>query len=83
MDGTCNNLVHPEFGVAMKPFRRLMPPAYGDGKFLFLLLFNMEITSAKKALKQYYFFIGTQFIFSCNQIKIVLHINQVRLSRNF
>ncbi|XP_065352349.1 uncharacterized protein LOC135947188 [Cloeon dipterum] len=31
IDGTCNNLVNPEYGVTMKPFRRLMPPAYGDG----------------------------------------------------
>lgn len=31
-DGTCNNLQHPRaWGVAMRPFRRAMPPAYEDG----------------------------------------------------
>lgn len=31
-DGTCNNVKHPRtWGVAMRPFRRAMPPAYLDG----------------------------------------------------
>ncbi|XP_071454888.1 uncharacterized protein [Hetaerina americana] len=31
MDGTCNNLVHPDWGVAMRPLRRVLPPDYSDG----------------------------------------------------
>ncbi|KAK3908609.1 Chorion peroxidase [Frankliniella fusca] len=31
-DGSCNNVKHPRtWGVAMRPFRRAMPPAYMDG----------------------------------------------------
>lgn len=31
-DGSCNNLIHPRtWGVAMRPFRRALPPDYGDG----------------------------------------------------
>ncbi|KAJ1519139.1 hypothetical protein ONE63_011259 [Megalurothrips usitatus] len=31
-DGTCNNVDHPRsWGVAMRPFRRALPPAYLDG----------------------------------------------------
>ncbi|XP_065332745.1 peroxidase-like [Cloeon dipterum] len=31
IDGSCNNIVHPGFGVAMRPFKRLLMPSYGDG----------------------------------------------------
>ena len=31
IDGTCNNLNYPLFGSILTPFRRLEPPAYGDG----------------------------------------------------
>ncbi|XP_046387846.1 uncharacterized protein LOC124157292 [Ischnura elegans] len=31
MDGSCNNLVHPDWGVAMRPLRRVIPPDYSDG----------------------------------------------------
>ncbi|XP_049961570.1 uncharacterized protein LOC126481680 isoform X1 [Schistocerca serialis cubense] len=32
LDGTCNNLQHPQsWGVAYRPFRRILPPDYGDG----------------------------------------------------
>ncbi|KAF4518020.1 hypothetical protein B566_EDAN009253 [Ephemera danica] len=31
LDGTCNNLDNPEYGVAMRPFRRGLPANYGDG----------------------------------------------------
>lgn len=30
-NGSCNNLQFP-FGVALKPFRRILPPDYADGK---------------------------------------------------
>ncbi|XP_044257403.1 peroxidase [Tribolium madens] len=30
-NGSCNNLVHPNFGVAFQPFRRALPPDYADG----------------------------------------------------
>ena len=31
INGTCNNLDNPRFGSILTPFRRLVPPAYGDG----------------------------------------------------
>ncbi|KAG8233970.1 hypothetical protein J437_LFUL013462, partial [Ladona fulva] len=31
IDGTCNNLVHADWGVTMRPFRRMLPPDYADG----------------------------------------------------
>ncbi|KAJ8918066.1 hypothetical protein NQ315_011523 [Exocentrus adspersus] len=31
LDGSCNNLKHPEWGMAMTRFRRLLPAEYGDG----------------------------------------------------
>ncbi|XP_046580899.1 peroxidasin homolog [Haliotis rubra] len=31
-DGTCNNLEHPDWGSALIPMRRLLPPQYGDRK---------------------------------------------------
>lgn len=37
IDGTCNNLNHT-WGVAMKPFRRMLPPDYADGNFLYHFL---------------------------------------------
>ncbi len=32
IDGSCNNLQHPTWGKAMRPFRRLLFPDYGDGR---------------------------------------------------
>lgn len=32
-DGICNNLENPTWGAARTPFRRLVPPEYGDGEF--------------------------------------------------
>jgi len=34
IDGRCNNFVHPHWGAAKLPFKRLLPPDYGDGEFL-------------------------------------------------
>lgn len=34
IDGRCNNFVHPHWGAAKLPFKRLLPPDYGDGKFI-------------------------------------------------
>jgi len=32
-DGSCNNQLHPfKWGVALRPFRRTLPPDYADGK---------------------------------------------------
>ncbi|XP_050520444.1 peroxidase-like [Daktulosphaira vitifoliae] len=31
IDGRCNNIVHPHWGAAKLPFKRLLPPDYGDG----------------------------------------------------
>ncbi|XP_050707515.1 chorion peroxidase-like [Eriocheir sinensis] len=31
LDGRCNNLFHSSFGASFIPFRRLLPPEYGDG----------------------------------------------------
>jgi len=33
MDGTCNNLLHPVWGMANRGQARYLPPAYADGKF--------------------------------------------------
>jgi len=33
-DGTCNNLQNPALGSVNSPYRRLLPPAYGDGDWL-------------------------------------------------
>ncbi|KAK8747996.1 hypothetical protein OTU49_016262 [Cherax quadricarinatus] len=30
-DGTCNNIKHPKWGSSFTPFRRFLPPDYGDG----------------------------------------------------
>lgn len=31
-DGSCNNLLHPfKWGVALRPFRRILRPDYADG----------------------------------------------------
>ena len=32
IDGSCNNLINPLAGAAITPFKRLLPPLYGDGK---------------------------------------------------
>lgn len=35
-DGVCNNLKYPfDYGVSHKPFRRILPPEYADGKSSF------------------------------------------------
>lgn len=35
VDGSCNNPYKPNmWGVAMRPYRRQLPPFYGDGKFV-------------------------------------------------
>ena len=32
-DGSCNNMLHPfTWGVALRPYRRSLPPDYADGK---------------------------------------------------
>ncbi|KAK3887752.1 hypothetical protein Pcinc_008156 [Petrolisthes cinctipes] len=31
VDGTCNNIDNPNWGASFTPFRRAMPPEYGDG----------------------------------------------------
>lgn len=32
-DGSCNNILHPfTWGVALRPYRRSLPPDYADGK---------------------------------------------------
>lgn len=33
-DGSCNNLNNPGLGIPQTPYGRLLPPKYGDGKFL-------------------------------------------------
>lgn len=33
-NGMCNNLDQPHWGATLTPFRRLIPAAYGDGKYL-------------------------------------------------
>lgn len=35
IEGRCNNFVHPHWGAAKLPFKRLLPQDYGDGKFFF------------------------------------------------
>lgn len=32
LDGSCNNLVYPQWGMANRPQRRTLPHAYEDGK---------------------------------------------------
>lgn len=32
LDGTCNNLFHKTYGASFIPFRRMLPPKYGDGE---------------------------------------------------
>lgn len=31
LDGSCNNLLAPLRGASLQPFRRILPPVYGDG----------------------------------------------------
>jgi hypothetical protein len=30
-DGSCNNLQNPSYGMSNLPYKRFLPPAYGDG----------------------------------------------------
>lgn len=34
INGRCNNFVHPHWGAAKLPFKRLLSPDYGDGEFV-------------------------------------------------
>lgn len=38
IDGRCNNFVHPHWGAAKLPFKRLLPSDYGDGEFAVCVL---------------------------------------------
>ena len=31
LDGSCNNVLHPQRGSSLQPFRRILPPVYDDG----------------------------------------------------
>lgn len=46
LDGSCNNLQNPGWGIPQTPYGRLLPAKYGDGKFKpfhFSNNFTMEI----------------------------------------
>lgn len=52
IDGRCNNFVHPHWGAAKLPFKRLLPPDYGDGEFFFyqLIVFKSLVSVATQCL---------------------------------
>ena len=40
-NGSCNNLEHPDWGMALTAFKRLRRPIYADGKTIFKSSLNL------------------------------------------
>lgn len=71
-NGMCNNLDNPHWGATLAPFRRLIPAAYGDGKFYEMPTLLIELTVAKI----------TTFFFISRYEFAISRLNQGSLAKN-
>lgn len=56
IDGTCNNIHHPQRGATSSPFRRLLPASYADGINV-LVQFHLIVSLSVQSFTFFFFFL--------------------------
>lgn len=58
INGRCNNFVHPHWGAAKLPFKRLLPPDYGDGKLFvrYVVIYLVKVINIFTSYESYTIF---------------------------